>query len=152
MTCSKVRHLHYGSRTWWKYNYYNSRWTWYCMKHQILVFCFQRRVMAPTLHSLCTMSHQIGFFLFRDTWLSLYCISVASATKFCSFVFRGTYIILLILQSAWKAKEFKLNLICFISQETKSALQFLVHSTPYNFWCRITLLLFQASCVPLTFI
>lgn len=59
--------------------------------------------------------------------------SVASATKFCSFVFRGTYVIVLILQSAWKAKEFKLNLICFISQETKSALQFLVHSTPYNF-------------------
>jgi hypothetical protein len=27
-------------------------------------------------------------------------LSVASATKFCSFVFRGTYVIVLILQSA----------------------------------------------------
>lgn len=59
--------------------------------------------------------------------------SVASATEFCSFVFRGTYAIALILQSAYKTEEFKLNLIYFISQETKSALQFLVHSTPYNF-------------------
>jgi len=83
----KVRHSHYGCRTRWKYNYYKSRWTWCCMRHQILVLCIQRRITMLTLHSLCTMSHQIGFVLFRVTWLSLYCILLPqppNSVRLCS--------------------------------------------------------------------